>query len=278
MRGVGFARLFEPIEMCARFRWICIAVVALFGSISVLSQETLNQNLETALSVSPDLSVSALAPQRAHAAIVEVEKTGDWLMSQHRYQTALETYQSALTPSAKLWSRIGIAYQSLLDPNDAVRCYKESLKLEPENPRVLNDMATAYDQLGDHRQAERLYRKAIQLVPTSAIYFKNLGTNLLAQHKFDRGSEAYAHALSLDSTIFDKSNNLLMVLPAGDNAEANYARARSCAQAGQKDCALAYLTKALNEGSASPQRIAADGQFNALRNDPALQYLLNKSR
>jgi len=90
MRGVGFARLFEPIEMCARFRCIYIAVVALCGSISVLSQETLNQNLETALSVSPDLSVSAPAPQRAHAAIVEVEKTGDWLMAQHRYQAALE--------------------------------------------------------------------------------------------------------------------------------------------------------------------------------------------
>lgn len=270
--------MFEHIEMCVGFRWICIGVLALVGSISVLSQEALNQNLETALSVSPDSSVPAVTPQPTHPGIVEVEKTGDWLMVQHRYQAALETYQSALTPSAKLWSRIGIAYQSLLDPSDAVRCYKQSLNLEPENPKVLNDMATAYDQLGDHRRAERFYRKAIQLAPNSAIYFKNLGTNLLAQHKFNRGSEAYAHALLLDPTIFDRSNNPLMVLPAGDNAETNYARARSCAQAGQKDCALAYLTKALNEGAASPQRIAADGQFSAMRNDPALQRLLAESR
>jgi hypothetical protein len=163
--------------MCARFRWICIAVVALFGSISLLSQETLNKNLETALSLSPDLSVSAPAPQRAHAAIVEVEKTGDWLMAQHRYQAALETYQSALTPSAKLWSRIGIAYQSLLDPNDAVRSYRESLKLEPENPRVLNDIATAYDQLGEHRQAERLYRIGVlKHTPTLSRWIRRFST------------------------------------------------------------------------------------------------------
>jgi tetratricopeptide (TPR) repeat protein len=250
--------------------------MAFFGSFPVLSQKNLNSNSETAIAVSPDLPMPASAPQRAHSDVIEVEKTGDWLMAQHRYQAALETYQRALTPSAKLWSRIGIAYQSLLDPDDAIRCYKESLKLEPDNPRVLNDMATAYDQLDDHRQAERLYRKAIRLTPDSATYLKNLGTNLLAQHKSEQGSEAYGDALTLDPHIFANHSNPLMALPAADNAETNYARARSCAQAGQKDCVLAYLTKALNEGSATPERIAGDGQFNAFRSDPEVQELLTK--
>ena len=269
--------MWNPLEMCARYRWICIAVVALIGVFPVLSEENLNSNSEPAVADLSDRPIPAAAPQRAHPGVVEAEKTGDWLMAQHRYQAALDTYQSALAPSAKLWSRIGIAYQSLLDPNDAIRCYKKSLKLEPDNPRVLNDMATAYDQLDEHRQAERLYRRAIRLGPNSATYLKNLGTNLLAQNKFEQGSEAYGRALSMDSGIFDNHSNPLMVLPAEVNAETNYARARSCAQAGQKECALVYLTKALNEGLATPQRIAADRQFNAFRSDPDLQELLTKS-
>lgn len=276
--SVGFRTVvWNPIEMCIRHRWIWIAGVAFFGALPVLSQKNLNSNSEQAMADLSNRPVQTTGPQRSLPGVVEAEKTGDWLMAQHRYQAALEAYQNVLTPSAKLWSRIGIAYQSLLDPPDAVRCYKKSLKLEPDNARVLNDLATAYDQLDEHRQAERLYRKAIRLDSNSATYFKNLGTNLLAQNKYKQGSQAYSQALMLDPRIFDNRSNPLMVLPASLNAETNYARARSCALAGQKECALVYLTKALNEGSATPQRVDSDRQFNTIRNDPSLQELLAKS-
>jgi tetratricopeptide (TPR) repeat protein len=206
------------------------------------------------------------------------EQLGNQLMEQGSYQAALDAYQLAPVRSAKLWSRMGIAYQLLFNFNDAVRCYKESIRLDPHNALFYNDLATAYDQLEDHRQAEQLYREAIRLDPHVAVYFKNLGTNLLAQHEFDNGSEAYRQALTIDPHILDFRNTPSMALPRKDNAETNYVRARSCAQAGLVDCAVAYLRKALDEGSATSKRIASDTRFQAVFNTPKVQRLLAEQR
>jgi Asp-tRNA(Asn)/Glu-tRNA(Gln) amidotransferase A subunit family amidase len=153
-----------------------------------------------------------------------------------------------------------------------------ALMLDPHDARFYNDLATAYDQLEDHRQAEQLYREAIRLDPHSAIYLKNLGTNLMAQQKFAKGSEAYRQALSIDPHILDFRNTPTMALPRKDNAETNYARARSCAQDGLVDCTVVYLRKALDEGSATPRRIASDARFQAVLNTPEVQLLLTEQR
>ncbi len=171
-----------------------------------------------------------------------------------------------------------MAYQLLLDFNDAARCYKESIKLDPHNARIYNNLATALDQLEDHRQAERLYREAIRLDPHSAVYFKNLGTNLLAQQQFEMGSEAYRRALSLDPHILDFRDTPSMALPRRENAVTNYVRARSCAQAGLIDCTVVYIGKAVNEGSATPKKIASDSRFQAVLNTPEMQRLLTEQR
>ena len=47
-----------------------------------------------------------------------------------------------------------------------------------------------------------MYRKALKLDPRSAIILKNLGTNLLAEHKYNKGWEAYQQALAIDPQIF----------------------------------------------------------------------------
>ena len=205
-------------------------------------------------------------------------KMGDQLLAARRYHEAIDMYRQISTPSARALDCMGIAYESLLDSDDAIRSYKKALRLDPKNARTNNDLATAYDQVERHSDAEHLYRKAIQLAPSTALYYKNLGTNLLAQHKYRKGAEAYQHALSLDPHIFDKHGDPLMVLPRSENAELNYARAGSCAQAGLRDCALTYLRKAINEGSATARRIESDRSFTSLRDDPSMQQLLADQR
>ncbi len=199
-------------------------------------------------------------------------------MIQHRYQAAIEAYQKIDAPSAKVWSTMGYAYQLLSDLNDAVRCYKQSIRIDPRDARIINNLATAYDQLGDHHRAERLYREAIDLGPGSAVYLKNLGTNLLAQHEVQKGSEAYRQALAIDPHVLDAKSALALALPLKDNAEANYAKARTCAQAGLIDCTVDYLRKALDEGSATPARITSDIQFASVRDNPEVQHLLTEQR
>jgi len=210
--------------------------------------------------------------------LLAAERVGDLFMAQGRYQAALEVYSGVPSPSAKLWARMGNAYQFLFSFDGAVHCYRQALKLEPNNARTLNNLATVLDQQGKHRDAERLYRKAINLAPDSAIYIKNLATNLLAQHEFQKGSEEYMKALALDPHVLDSQSNPAMILPKAENAETNYARARSCAEAGATECAVAYLRKALQEDSATRRRVAKDREFEAVLNDPALKQLLSEQK
>ncbi len=53
----------------------------------------------------------------------------------------------------------------------------------------------------------RLYHKALKVDPTSALVLKNLGTDLMAQHNYKKGWDAYKEALSIDPQIFGASTS-----------------------------------------------------------------------
>jgi tetratricopeptide (TPR) repeat protein len=252
-------------------QWPCLPSIALLLAIPVVAQNSLISspgiNVPNTISSADNFSA---APGQAGSG----QQLGDYLMQQHRYQAALAAYESISIPSAQLWSRMGLAHEFLLAFNDAVRCYQESLRLQPNDARVMSNLGTAYDQLGNHRQAERLYRQAISVAPQNAIYFKNLGTNLLAQHEVRKGTEAYRQALALDPHVLDAHDYPAMMMPRADNAQTNYARARSCARAGQTECALNYLRKAIEEGAVTRQKVASDRDFGGMRDDPTLKQLL----
>jgi tetratricopeptide (TPR) repeat protein len=255
---------------------ILLSALVVLVALPVASQSQLSPNPANRTSDPSAPALAAAAPPPI--SLLAAEQLGDQLMAQRRYHAALEVYSRVSVPSAKLWARMGVAYELLFGLDRAVECYQKALKLEPNNARDLNDLATALDQLGEHDQAERLYRRAIILNPDSAVYSKNLGTNLLAQHEFRKGLEAYRRALALDPHVLDDHNDPAMILPSAENAETNYARARSCAQAGITDCALDYLRKVLREGSVTAKAIASDSDFGALQNDPALRRLLDEQK
>jgi len=105
---------------------------------------------------------------------------------------------------------------------------------------------------------------------------KNLGTNLLAQHKYDKGWDAYQAALNLDPNIFERTAGLRVDNPAStqERGAMNYYMARGCIRSGHHARAIEYLRSALNEGFTSAKRVAADSEFASLRGVPAFQELL----
>jgi len=44
---------------------------------------------------------------------------------------------------------MGIAYQMMFNLADAARCYQASLRLDPKNARVFNNLGTVYDSLNN---------------------------------------------------------------------------------------------------------------------------------
>ena len=205
------------------------------------------------------------------------EQVGDALMTHPRYQAAIEAYQTAGGRSATAMNKMGIAYQMMFDLEDAVRCYRASLKLDPHNPHVYNNLGTVYDGLRQYRNAERMYRKALKLEPGSSLILKNLGSDQLAQHKYKQGWESYKAALALDPNIFRENSSTISVTNPGSIEERgamNFYMAKGCVRAGMTERAIEYLRMALNEGFTNSKKIIADREFAGLRGIPAFERLL----
>jgi len=97
--------------------------------------------------------------------IPTAEDIGDSLTARQRYQAAIAAYSKAPLTTAAIWNKMGIDYQMMFNSKDAMRCYKQSLKLNPRDPQVLNNLATVYASLKEYGQADRYYRKSLHNPP-----------------------------------------------------------------------------------------------------------------
>ena len=150
---------------------------------------------------------------------------------------------------------MGIAYQMMFNLKDASRCYANSIKKDPKNAQVLNNIATVYDSQKQYSTAEHYYRKAIRIDPKSAIILRNLGSNYMSQRKFSRGSMCFQQAMAIDPDVFQPHSGVSVENPSSvqERGAMHYYMARSCVSAGQQDCAIVNLRLALNEGFTNPR-------------------------
>jgi len=244
-------------------------VVAAFAAPLFLSGQTPEESL-----IAPGSLTRAAYPALVCPATPEL--TGDSLVAHQRYQAAIAAYSQSPNITAAIWNKMGISYQMMLDSKDAMRCYKESLKLQSGNAQVINNLATVYASLKEYAQADRLYRKALKLDPRDASILKNLGTNLLAECKYGKGWETYQRALDADPKIFSNSTNPKVENPGSvqQRGAMNYYMALGCVRSGYTGCALQYLRAALDEGFTSGKKIASDAEFASLRANPVFQQLV----
>jgi tetratricopeptide (TPR) repeat protein len=254
------------------------------SSIPQTSSASAPQTPPAKLQQQPALNSGAATQAQPDGTIVQsppsAEELGDSLMSHQRYQAAIEAYKKVSPTSAEVWNKLGIAYQLMLNPQQASRCYQTSLRLDPKNPRVMNNLGTIYDSMKEYGSAERMYRKALKGDPQSAMFYKNLGTSLLAEHRYKKGWEEYQTALRIDPHIFENTASPRVQNPTSleERGAMNYYMARGCVRAGMSECAIQYLRMALNEGFTNPKKIQADIEFAGLRGTPAFQQLIAEQK
>ncbi len=208
------------------------------------------------------------------------EELGDTLSVHQRYQAAIESYMKAPRDSGAVWNKMGIAYQMMFNLDEAIRCYRESLRIDPNNANVLNNLGTVYDSMKDYKGAVRMYHKALKIDPKSALVHKNLGTDLLAQHQYEKGWAAYQQALAINPEIFGLESGPKVQNPSTveQRGAMNYYMAKSCARAGLNARAIEYLRMALNEGFTNTRKIAADSEFATLRGVADFEKLLAEEK
>ncbi|MGA2571270.1 MAG: tetratricopeptide repeat protein [Terracidiphilus sp.] len=263
-------------------RWILVAALIpllLGASLALPAQSSGDQSPVTASAASQAAATPAVAVTPAFPAPTP-EELGDSLVSHQRYQAAIATYAKSADMTATLWNKMGIAYQMLFNLRDATRCYRESLKLDPNNPDVLNNLGTVYASQKQYGQADRMYHRALKLRPKSAVILKNLGTDLLTEHKYEKGWAAYQQALAIDPDVFTDRSSPAVENPSNikERGAMNYYMAAACSRSGNADCALRYLRMALDEGFTTRKKVAADSEFAGLRNNPAFLQLLAEQR
>lgn len=218
----------------------------------------------------PTVPAASAAPQPTQ------EQLADSLAGHQRYQAAIAAYSKVSDPSAGTWNKMGIAYQMMFNLKDAIRCYNVSLKLDPRNSTVLNNVATVYDSLKQYGTAERYYRKALKIEPHSALILRNLGSNQLTQHRYKKGWTLYQSALAIDPKIFQTHSGASVENPAStqERGAMHYYMAKGCVSTGNSECAIQNLRLAMNEGYVNAKKVATDSSFASLYELPAFQQML----
>ena len=103
------------------------------------------------------------------------------MMAYKRYRDALDFYKPGATTSAQLANKAGIAYQQLLDLDNARRYYEKAVKLNPKYAEAVNNLGTVFFAKKSYRRAIEQYKKALRLHPDSSSVLSNLGTASFAR-------------------------------------------------------------------------------------------------
>ena len=222
-------------------------------------------------------SPSALAPQIPE---LTPETVADLLVAHQKYLEAITAYQKLNPKTARIYNKLGAAYEHASLDDDAKASFERALKMDRKFAEAYNNLGTVYYHQRDYDKAERLYKKAISLNKTDAAVYSNLGALYLARNKFRDGAEAYQRAFILDSNIFQKiaevgiPNSESMV----DLANMNFCFAKIYAQAGRNNLAIEYLRKAIMEGFHDKVGLQQDQDLAGLRGMPEFQRLISSER
>jgi tetratricopeptide (TPR) repeat protein len=94
-------------------------------------------------------------------------------------------------------NHLGLAYQALKRPMDAIASYRRALELQPNFSDAYYNCGNAFKELGKLNEAASCYRRALELNPDLVEAYNNLGTVLRDQGALDEAAACFRQALSV---------------------------------------------------------------------------------
>jgi tetratricopeptide (TPR) repeat protein len=256
-------------------RWLIVAVIA-SATVRVYGEMPQAPPAQDANSPPQQASV----PDRKTLALKELpaKTKADILMARGEYAAAIAAYQQTNLKSAAVWNSIGMAYHHLFALDEARKAYQTALAINPRFSGAANNLAAVYYAQRDLGLAEHWYKRALKHNSEDAVIYCNLGTAYFAEAKYKKGIKEYRKAFSIDQKVFSPDETVMV--QAGSTREQriamNYFVAETYASAGQKEQALIYLRKAMDEGFKDRKRLIEDKDFAVLRTTPEFQHLLDQ--
>ncbi|HEX8772938.1 MAG TPA: VWA domain-containing protein [Pyrinomonadaceae bacterium] len=145
------------------------------------------------------------------------------LYNSGKYEDAVKAYKQAVKVKpdyAEAHNNLGDAYFQLKQYKKAVEAYRQAIRYKPDLASAHNHMGTAYFKQGEHNRAIEAYREAIRLDPKSPSAYHNLGAVYLERGDKDAALEQYKILKALDSEMAD-SLYLLIYKPSVTVFDAN---------------------------------------------------------
>lgn len=254
-----------------------VAALALAGAGGPAWAQLLNQQgLRAAASSTPANASTPALGGGNNLPKLTPEMRGDIFMARKMFREAIDKFREC-PPSAPVDNKIGIAFHQLLQFNLAKKNYEAAIKLDPKFPQAINNLGTIYYSEKNYRKAMKYYRKALKLTPESASIWVNLGSAYFAKHNIKKAAQCYDKAMEIDPLVFEHRSSygtLLEERSVEDRAKFHLYLAKAYAQRGDKDKALIYLRKALEEGLKERKKIPEMPEFASLKTDAAFKELL----
>ena len=111
-----------------------------------------------------------------------------------------------------IYNIYGIINAGLGNYKQSIDCFSRSIKLDSNNSKTYNNLASSFNNLGQFNEAIINYNKALTIKPSFAEAHFNLGKTLNDVERFDDAILSYSKAIDLNPEFEEAYNNLVKIL------------------------------------------------------------------
>ena len=153
-----------------------------------------------AIAIEPDYTV-------VHGALAGV------YVLQSRFEDALEIYEKIveIKSDSDTYRKIGNLLDNIGQSEEAIKAFKNAIKINPKNALAYNDLGYVYDKLNFVDDALKAVEKAMEIDPNCALAYNNLGSFYFGSGKYNKAIQLFEKAIKLDSECYLAYINLGLV-------------------------------------------------------------------
>jgi tetratricopeptide (TPR) repeat protein len=209
------------------------------------------------------------------------EKRGDSYFARKMYEDAIIEYRKSVALdryNAATLNRLGLVYHQIQKLGDAEKYYREALKQNPYFLEVLNNIGTVEYARQHYDNALDVYQKALKIRPESPTVLLNMGACLFDMKRYDEAMKATQHALEIDPKLLDRASGFgtLIQTSRRNDPTVSFYFAKIYASQGEKERAISYLNRALDEGFTDFDKIRMEPVFKVLAMEEGYMKLLDR--
>jgi tetratricopeptide (TPR) repeat protein len=212
----------------------------------------------------------------------KAEMRAQILMARKDYAEAVTAYRELLKSNprnSRMLNQLGIAYQELGDLPEAERSYKKACRADKTYSSAVNNLGALEYSKKHYRKAIKYYRKAIAMPDGDrAVIYSNLGFAYFGNVEYTPAMAAFGKALTLDPDVFARragAGAIVQQRSAPDPGMLYFLVAKSYARAGDAERAAHYLKVARDDGYKNFVSAKTDPDFARVIRDPRVQEVFD---